>query len=417
MDELIMKAIEQGQPDIILSIRSGSKLHKKTLDFLERYGALPSVKAASEWTEIKSWDDPLEYYLDKYRNNEAIARLNAIDFTKIGKLISEGKGVEAQELLTQTVMQWREEESMGPDDGDLWKNWERDLNILKKERFNSKLSGLPTGWKQLDNVTQGFQPGDLCLVVARAKMGKTALLLNMFRAVHFSGHVPMLVSMEMTGQQVRKRLVALYTHFNYEFLRTKQVSDPGLTYIEHSIKQLQKQLPPAHILDGKFALTLEDMRSRISSRKPDIVFIDGAYLLKSRFARYDAKSWEAAQAMANALKQTALMFNIPVVCTFQLNREATKSKEVGLEHIHLTDALGANCSWAVAVLDVYETGSLVPNVKRIKVLAARDGEPVEFKIRYDWDQMNFDELEDSYGEEESVEEGISETESAWDETF
>ena len=136
------------------------------------------------------------------------------------------------------------------------------------------------------------------------------------------------------------------------------------------------------IADGALSATVEDLQMLARQLQPDLLIIDGAYLLRHpnvRLARHDRINTNVEDIksfLAEAL-------NIPVVQTFQFNREATKKKtldEVGLENIAGSDAIGQLSS---VVLGLFEEESIETKLKRvIRVMKGRNGETGEFTINW-----------------------------------
>ena len=391
MDSLILKIIEEGRTEHFFRLRAevaSSPLYKFVKGYVNKYSSLPPLAECLKHTSESDFSAPFDYYWEQYETQRLTNLIMELDIEELNKKLEEGKPREAVEIFKKFVDRLGEE---GDEQG-----WVTFKALIKEfEEYVSRppivrTEGITTGWPTLDKVSMGCQPGDLCLVTGRVKTGKTMALLHMSKEAHLSGAKVMVVSMEMTLLQVARRLFALYAGMPYEAIRTRQLSTPGRRYLGRVLEGL-KELPEAFFVEGSFIMGLWRLKSAILSARPDIVYIDGAYLLKVE-GSYKKPVWEAAKEVADGLKAIALSTNVPIVASFQLTREVTKRKSdsVGLEHIHLTDALSANCSWAVGIFDVQGD----PSKKLVRVLGARESEAEDFLVNYNWEQMDFSEIEE-----------------------
>jgi replicative DNA helicase len=132
------------------------------------------------------------------------------------------------------------------------------LDDLHKDK--GKLRGVPTGYKDLDNVLAGLQPSDLIILAARPSMGKTAFALNLAHNVAIKAAMPVLVfSLEMSKEQLVDRMLAAEAGVNAWNLRTGNLSDDDFEKIGHAMGTLSE----AQILiDDSPGITVSDMRTK-----------------------------------------------------------------------------------------------------------------------------------------------------------
>lgn len=391
MEELILKIIEERRFDILAKLRKDHAGNYKAYDFVmnyvRNYGDLPPVSVFKERFPTVVADAPIEYYYDSYQREVLSRDLFKLDVAYINGCISRGEPEKALEYLRRFVSEVDSKHRI-VDIADI-DTLKIELDRYIEETITGRRKGITTGWMTLDNATGGCFPGDLYLVVGRVKTGKTMILLYMMASAHIAGNSVMFVSMEMSLLQVAKRMFSLYSGINGEVMRTGHLSDFAREVINRTYMRM-KELPPIHVIDGSMVLSLSALSATISQCKPDIVYIDGGYLL--RVPTRGRSVWESAKEVADELKRMAMTHNIPIVASFQLNREVTKLKnaeKVGLEHIHLTDALSANCSWAIGVFD---DPSESEEIKFIRILGTREGTAEDFAVRFDWETMTFEEV-------------------------
>jgi replicative DNA helicase len=180
-------------------------------------------------------------------------------------------------------------------------------------------TGLPTGFIQLDELTAGFQPGDLIIVAGRPSMGKTALALCMARHAALHDQRPVaFFSMEMSIDQIAQRLVCAHTGVNSKNLRRRTLSEEDLNRLLHACAEFEST---PLLMDDTPGMTVMEVRSKARrlKQKHDIeaVFVDYLQLMHSPKA--ESRQVEIA-TISRGLKSLARELHIPVVALAQLNR-------------------------------------------------------------------------------------------------
>ncbi len=183
------------------------------------------------------------------------------------------------------------------------------------------VTGLATGFSDLDELTSGLQPSDLIIVAGRPSMGKTSLSMNIVENVAVGLKKPVAVfSMEMPGQQLAMRMMSSLGRINAQKIRTGRLADedwPRLT----SAVELLNQAPI--FIDDTPGLTPLELRSRARRLQRQhgelgLLVVDYLQLMQS----IDSSENRATEvsAMTRALKMLAKELNIPVIVMSQLNR-------------------------------------------------------------------------------------------------
>lgn len=187
-----------------------------------------------------------------------------------------------------------------------------------------KLSGIASGFRDLDKLTWGFQPNNLVIIAARPSQGKTAILLNIAENACVLNHVPTLIfSLESTGKELAKRLMCSLSKQDSHKMRSGEQDD--LTSITVASSRINKS--PLHIID-RGTITIDQMRSlsRRYQSKYGIKMILVDYLQKIRATtRNEKRTYEVAQ-VSEGLKEIAKELHVPVIAACQLNRESVKEK-------------------------------------------------------------------------------------------
>jgi replicative DNA helicase len=182
------------------------------------------------------------------------------------------------------------------------------------------VTGVPSGFKELDQMTAGFQPSDLIIVAGRPSMGKTALCLNVAQYAAIEKRTPVAVfSLEMSKEQLVIRLLCSEAHVEGTKLRTGFLSEgdwPRLTIAAGNLSEA-----PIFI-DDTAALSVLELRAKARRLKADqglgMVIIDYLQLMKGR-ARVESRQQEISE-ISRSLKAVAKELNIPVIAVSQLSR-------------------------------------------------------------------------------------------------
>jgi replicative DNA helicase len=190
------------------------------------------------------------------------------------------------------------------------------------QRYESKgsVTGLATGFNDLDELTAGFQPSDLIIVAARPSMGKTAL------AVNFAEHAALkskkacaIFSMEMSSSQLAFRLISSLGRINQQHLRTGDIQEEEWPRVTSAITMLSDA---KIFIDDTPALSPGELRARARrlKREHDLGLIVIDYLQLMQVPGNKENRATEISEISRGLKALAKELNIPVIALSQLNR-------------------------------------------------------------------------------------------------
>ena len=203
------------------------------------------------------------------------------------------------------------------------------LNVLKKVSAASKnkgaVTGIATGFADLDYKTSGFQRSDLILLAARPSMGKTAFVLNIAQYVAIKKKKPVIMfSLEMSGEQLASRLVAMESKVDSQKIRTGDLNGNQWMDLTYGAKAIADS---GLIIDDTPGISVTEMRSKCRKYKlehPDLAMIIIDYLqLMSASKRSDSRQQEISD-ISRSLKALARELDVPVVALSQLSRAVEK---------------------------------------------------------------------------------------------
>ncbi len=182
------------------------------------------------------------------------------------------------------------------------------------------ITGIPTGFDKLDEMTSGLQNSDLVVVAGRPSMGKTSFVMNIAENAAIRHKLPVAVfSMEMSGEQLAMRMISSLGRLNQQNLRTGRLEDADWPRITSAIAMLSEA--PVFV-DDTPALSPTDLRARARriKREHDLGLVIVDYLqLMSVPQTKDNRANEISE-ISRALKGLAKELNIPVIALSQLNR-------------------------------------------------------------------------------------------------
>ncbi|HET9134768.1 MAG TPA: replicative DNA helicase [Gemmatimonadales bacterium] len=198
----------------------------------------------------------------------------------------------------------------------LWPTMER---IETLQRNDQTVTGVPSGFTDLDEMTTGFQPSELIILAARPSMGKTAFCLNLATHAAIEGHGVAIFSLEMSKDSLVQRMLCAEARVDSQGVRRGTLRDADFTRLARAAGILQNC--PIWI-DDTPALTLLEMRSKARRLKADndIKMIVVDYLQLMRSPEYADNRVQEISDISRSLKGLARELEVPVIALSQLSR-------------------------------------------------------------------------------------------------
>ena len=255
------------------------------------------------------------------------------------------------------------------------------LNALDKiemaSRTKGNVTGIPTGFIDLDYKTAGFQPSDLILVAARPSMGKTALVLNIAQHMAFREDVTVAVfSLEMSKEQLVNRLLSLESRVDSQSIRTGNLTDEDWSKLIEGAGVIGK----SHlIIDDTPGISVTELRSKCRKFKMEhnlgIIIID--YLQLMTGSKHSESRQQEISDISRSLKAVARELNVPVVALSQLSRavEQRPDHRPMLSDLRESGAIEQDADVVMFIYrdDYYNKDTAKPNVAEIIIAKQRNG--------------------------------------------
>jgi replicative DNA helicase len=256
-------------------------------------------------------------------------------------------------------------------------------------------SGVPTGLRMLDNVTNGWQNSDLIILAGRPGMGKTSAVVSMgiFPSVNLNKAIA-IFSLEMSSEQLVSRMQAYYSSVNVSKIVKKQLTEDEIVQIERSTEKL-KNAPI--FIDDTPNISLLELKGKVRKLKKEnnieLVIIDYLQLMKSGL-KTQSREQEIAE-ISRGLKSLAKELNIPVIALSQLSRSVEirgGDKKPMLSDLRESGAIEQDADMVLFCyrpeyygIDFYEVGSDSFDANGLFMLIVakhRNGELGEIPLRF-----------------------------------
>ena len=195
-------------------------------------------------------------------------------------------------------------------------------NIRQMSENNSEITGLKTGFRELDSTIHGLQRGDMIVVAARPSMGKTAVSLNLALnvALYNRPGAVAIFSLEMAAEQLEMRLLGARSHVHLEFLKTGRLSTDQWNAVNEAASDLaQSEIYIDDTPGIKMAEIFSKCRRLQADRGLNLVLIDYIQLISGSGGRSESRQQEVSEISRN-LKALARELKVPVIALSQLSR-------------------------------------------------------------------------------------------------
>jgi replicative DNA helicase len=263
------------------------------------------------------------------------------------------------------------------------------IDFLFQRDNPNAVTGVPTGFSDLDNMTSGFQPGELVIVAGRPSMGKTAFSLNIAENVALDTGLPVAVfSMEMAATQLAMRLIGSVGRLDQHRMRTGQLEDEDWVRLTTALGKLNEA--PIHIDEGA-SLTSFDVRAR-SRRlhrqcgKLGLIVVDYLQLMSAPANRQGENRATEISEISRSLKALAKELDVPVVALSQLNRsvEQRPDKRPVMSDLRESGAIEQDADLILFIYrdEVYNPDSADKGMAEIIIAKQRNGPIGRIKLTF-----------------------------------
>jgi replicative DNA helicase len=262
------------------------------------------------------------------------------------------------------------------------------IDLLYHKDNPSDITGIPTGYRDLDRETSGLQPGDLIIIAGRPSMGKTALALNMAEHVAVENKLPVAVfSMEMSGSQLAMRMLGSIGRLDQHKLRTGRLSDDDWNRLTNAVGKLHDA---PILVDESGALNALELRARARRLHRQygslgLIVVDYLQLMQAT-SEGENRATEISE-ISRSLKSLAKELKVPVVALSQLSRaveQRTGPKRPIMSDLRESGAIEQDADLILAIYreEVYTPDTPEKGVAEIIILKQRNGPIGTIKLTF-----------------------------------
>lgn len=375
----------------------GLRAFERTLEHHQKYNQLPTADIIEGSLGIVL-DDPgngLDFFLDEVLNrklhqdlsegiNESVDLLDQHDprgcLHRVEKLMMDLRKERLAESMVVSLP------ALGP----------KTIEFYKRIKAGERGVQLP--WDTMNEETLGLWPEDLMLIVSRTGIGKTwaTVICARHAWVQDNSKRVLLATTEIAKETVSHRFVALHNRLAYKELRSGKLDAFAEDRMVRGVEAI-KDAEGLYLVGGDFDFRIESLAAAIEEVQPDIVILDGAYLLKSEGKTRTEKTAETFNDLKRLTKRT----RVPMLTTMQFNRNVKentdmKGASVKVENIGLSDVAGWNADMIYGMIQSKDMK--VDKKMGFRGLKVREGPGNnEFETIWDLDTMNFTEIPKSGG--------------------
>jgi len=378
-------------------------------DQLRGTGFLDMVGGPAYLTELTNYvptASHVEQYADIVAQKSMRRRLIAAasDMAELGQ--DESKSlkelIEEAETRLFAVSQQHVQQTVISLETILAESFER-LDDLHKDK--AKLRGIPTGYKDLDNMLAGLQRSDLFVLAARPAMGKTAFVLNLAHKVATLAKEPVLIfSLEMSKEQLVDRLLAMESGVDAWALRTGNLTDSDFEKLGEAMGVLSEAKV---YIDDTPGITVSDLRTKARreahNQKLGLIIVDYLQLMSggSRYASQANRVQEISE-ISRGLKGVARELNVPLIALSQLSRSVeSRSPQIPqLADLRESGSIEQDAD-VVAFLyreDYYNPDSERKNIMDVLIKKHRNGPTGGVELYFDRDKQRIRSIDTTHSD-------------------
>lgn len=398
---IIFRAIsslsEEGHPYDIVTVAEWLENHQ----LLDEAGGMRNLAALAENTPSAS---NITAYADIVRKRSILRQLITAT-TEINDTVFNPQGRSSEQILEfaeQTVFEIAENENRGRKSYQEIKEYLKEALNRVDELFHkdSPITGIATGFDDLDMKTAGFQRSDLIIVAGRPSMGKTAFAVNIAENAAISGkHSVAIFSMEMPGEQLAMRMMSSLGRIDQHKVRTGKLNDEDWPRLTSAVGILQEA---RMFIDDTPALTPAELRARCRriSREHglDLVVVD--YLQLMQVAGTKENRATEISEISRSLKAMAKELKVPVIALSQLNRslESRTDRRPVMSDLRESGAIEQDADVILFIYrdEVYDEESNDKGIAEIIIGKQRNGPIGRVKLAFLGQFTRFENLANDY---------------------
>ncbi len=270
--------------------------------------------------------------------------------------------------------------------------------IQKKLESDGSITGVPTGFNDLDQITGGMQPSDLIILAARPGMGKTAFVLNLATNAAFAGKKVAVFTLEMSKEQLMARVLSAVSRVDSSRLRKGDLSDEEQDRLMEGARRIYEKKECLGI-DETPGISLMELRSRCRRYHKefglDMIIIDYLQLMTAGDGRSESREREISE-ISMGLKNLAKELRVPVMALAQLNRgpDSRPDKRPKISDLRESGSMEQDADMILFIYrdEYYNPSSELAGIAELLIAKNRHGSTKSIKLAYQPHYVSFQNL-------------------------
>jgi replicative DNA helicase len=386
--------LENGVTDAWFADDSDRRIFTFMREHYAEYQECPSLEIIQEnfpTFQLLEVNDNIQYFIDKLIDNR---RKSTILDTISAAIASVERGQDHESALMameRGIISLEEQGLTRSNDLEITTAAKLAKEEYEFRKANPGLLGLATGFPTIDGSTSGLQPEQLVVIVAPPKTGKSTLALQIAVNCHLAGKVPMFMSFEMSNAEQKSRYYAMRARVSHKRLMTGTLTDEEEQRYYHIVNSIQDMRDKFWFVDSTNGQTVSAIASKIQSKNPDIVFIDGTYLMIDEQTG-ESNTPQAITNITRSLKRLAQKIKKPIVISTQVLTWKMRGGNV------TADAIGYSSSFhqdADVIFGLQKIDENVDDMRLLRVIASRNSGFTEASLTWDWNTGAFREMDEN----------------------
>lgn len=361
------------------------------LDHLQRHGTSPGEDALRinfPTFRLAENTDPIDVYIDAVRDR---GRYNLAQegVTEITPLLERGKTVDAlrvfQRVTRESLVDFsdvRDEDiTVGP-------SWQQRIDFYDDlRRTPGQLRGYSTGFRTIDKATRGVQRGQFIMIGGIQKSGKSTLLQRIGITINTQGARILSFNFEMDDDEVKARHDAMRAGVGYQPLLDGRATTRDLRRVRKALEKAEDGYPFVIVTDQENTTTVSGVAAKIDEHKPDVVLLDGVYLMDDEFGE-SPNSDAALRNISRGIRRLCRRTGVPIIGTSQaLESKTTKKVGITAHSMGYTNAFNQDASTTLGLQPLDDP----PDSAELRVMLSRSGPKAVSVLTWDWSDMTFEE--------------------------
>ena len=357
-------------------------VYETIVDHHQRYGNVPKLATLKmdfpDYRFVKT-EETVDFLADKVRAAYTGAMLEQLLSAAV-EYYDEGEFDVAAQFIEDGIR------SLKSSSGSKIRPLDVETMLAKWERYRENPpEGVPYGLKQLDEATRGMQEDDFVVLAGPPGSGKSALLLNMAITAVRARRKILFITIEMSDEHHMYRVAAHVTGIGYKKIKFGPLRDREAQAVDDAVRAIAK--------DGRFVLqeiepamaSIAAVESLIEQHHPDVVYIDGAYLMQLPGVRAQAAQWERLSALTREMRALVLRKKVRIAISTQVLESKMQGGQVTSASVGYSSSFHQDASVMLGI----QPDAELEDRQTVKALKVRDAPKMQMHLKWDWETYRY----------------------------